>query len=615
MSDIPPGMEVCPYCKKSFKRLKSHLPYCKMVGATVAAEQKVCQAKPATLSHTDKRNGPIKDVIKAKETTLETEREERTTKLIRNKPKRTTKSLPLLGLKKASNTKTEKYIKNQIQLSPKMLKNTEPKITLQAETKAQFHASENTSPKRELATDVPKSGDSRNNPSEAEASLLLGPMEPFSSNQDRQSSPGLARDVQTPSASLKSDKINLLRQELLVKSLDVPVDYCSSPINLNNELKTVRTSLSSSKRNSKPRDHLSEVPTDVRSSETQEENTQSLILGPRVSPFSKIPVEESEEVMYGMRANGLHLGVEVHGVKGNAEKSLSVRETQDWPPRSNGYKKNSGTDDSVAEKQSQDERPSFNLSTPRGTTRNEFLSVSQSSNQSLTSLAIKCLHEEKAKARSHNPGSGIQTLVEGEEQASLEPRSAHHCQALHAGPSQWPLNPAWHHTSKTPFTSQVDAAGRRALPCSMGLEWFPELYPGYLGLGVLPGKPQYWNAMAQKPQLMSPKEERLSPVPLLERRSTDRRILEPLTRLTTSSFSLMRLLGALQKGWTRCSSTVKGSGVGSITMLFTGYFVLCCSWSFKHLTASSILSLKTLRHLFRGTGRSFPWSAASLPAV
>nr|KAF6415125.1 sperm-expressed protein 1 [Molossus molossus] len=73
--------------------------------------------------------------------------------------------------------------------------------------------------------------------------------------------------------------------------------------------------------------------------------------------------------------------------------------------------------------------------------------------------------------------------------------------------------------------------------------------------------------------------------PLLERSSTALWSWDPPTKLTTSNVSLMRLLGAVQKGWIKCSTTMK-SGVGGVTMLFTGYFVLCCSWSFRHLTFS-----------------------------
>ncbi|XP_045381159.1 uncharacterized protein C17orf80 homolog isoform X2 [Lemur catta] len=576
MSDIPPGMELCPYCKKPFKRLKSHLPYCKMIGPTIPADRKVSQSKPGTLPRAKKVKEPIKDLMKAKRRELQTESKERNTKLIMDKPEHTIKSfpLPLVALERASTTEADKNIKNQIQLSCKTLKNSGPKTAFQGETKAQFYASENTSPKRELAKDLPKSVESRCNPSKTEVSLPVGSMEASLSNQDRKYSSAIPNDVHTTSANLKLDKINSQRQELLVKLLDVPTGDCySSPKNLSDGVKRVRTSLSSDERNSKGMDHLSGASTDVRDSETQEKDTESLILSLKISSSGKIQVMENQE-------KGLSLGVEVCGSKGNTEKSVSATGMQEWTAISNGSE-NFKTDDLATEKKSQDEGH-LNLCIPRETADSEFFSVSHSSNQSLTSLATKFLKEEKAEACSHNGGPNVKALLESNGQVSLEPKSGCQFQALHTG-CQQPLHSAVHHTSKSPFISHVAAADRKTLPSSMGLEWFPELYPGYLGLGVLPGKPQYWHEVAQKPELISPQGGRLSQVPLLERSSTDISSLERPTRLTTSNFSLMRLLEAVQKGWLRCNTTIRKSGVGGITMLFTGYFILCCSWSFRHL--------------------------------
>ncbi|XP_058442073.1 uncharacterized protein C17orf80-like [Marmota monax] len=44
--------------------------------------------------------------------------------------------------------------------------------------------------------------------------------------------------------------------------------------------------------------------------------------------------------------------------------------------------------------------------------------------------------------------------------------------------------------------------------------------------------------------------------------------------------SALQLLGAVCRGWIWCNTTVRKSWVGGITMLFTGYFTLCCSRSF-----------------------------------
>uniref|UniRef100_A0A9L0JD24 Mitochondrial nucleoid associated protein 1 n=1 Tax=Equus asinus TaxID=9793 RepID=A0A9L0JD24_EQUAS len=565
-------MEVCPYCKRPFKRLKSHLPHCKMIGSPVPADQKVCQSTPATLPRAKKAKGATKE---AKERALGTESERRNPKLKKDAPERTVKSFPLLavGLQTASNAKTDKDIKNQSQLSLKMLENTEPKITFQGETKAQFFASENTTPEKELEKDLPKSGKSRSTPSETEASLPQGPLFPSSSNQGRKYSSALRNDVQTTSANLRLDRIDPPRQKLLAKLLDMPSDdYHNSPMNLKYGVKRVRASLSSNERDSKARGHFADVSSNVRDSESQEKNPESQVLGFKVSPLGKIQVRENEE-------RGLKLEVEACGSKGNAEKSVSVTEMTSV---SDDSKTDFSTDDSATKKKSQGEDSNLNVFMPRETACNDLLSVSQSCNQSLTSLALKFLQEEKAEACHHNRVPDVKALMESGDQP-LQPEPGRHPQTLHPG-CQQSLHSTQHHASKSPFTSQITVvADRKSLPSSLGLEWFPELYPGYLGLGVFPGQPRYWNAMAQKPQLLSPQGERLSQVPLLERSSTAVRSLEPPTWITTSNFSLMRLLGAVQKGWIRCSATVK-SGVGGITMLFTGCFVLCCSWSFRHLS-------------------------------
>ncbi|XP_064225439.1 uncharacterized protein C17orf80 homolog isoform X2 [Aotus nancymaae] len=596
MSDNPSRMEVCPYCKKPFKRLKSHLPYCKMIGPTIPTEQKVYQSKPASLPHAKKMKGPIKVVvIKAKGKELETENEERNSTLMMDKPEQTVKSFPppAVGLQRATTTEADKDGKNPTQPSFKMPKNTKPKTAFQEETKAQFYAAENTSPKRELAKDLPKSGESRRHPSEAGASLLVGSIEPSLSNQDRKYSSTLPNNIQTTtSCDLQLDKIDPQRQELLVKLLDGPTGDChSSPKNVGDGVKRVRTSLSSNERDSKGRDHLSGVPADVRVTETPEKNTESLILSLKMSSLGKIQVTENQE-------KGLTLGVETCGSKRNAEKSVSATEKREWTALSHGSE-NFSTNDPATGKKSQGEGPHLSLFIPRETTY-EFHSVSQPSGQSLASLATKFLQEEKAEAWSHNRVPGVKALMESPEgQVSLEPKSVSQFQASHIG-YQSPLHSTQHHTPQSPFTNHAAAAGRKTIPSCMGLEWFPELYPGYLGLGVLPGKPQYWNAVSQKPQLTSPQAETLSQVSLLERSSTHMRNLEPPTGLTTSSFSLMRFLGAVQKGWIRCNTTIRKSGVGSITMLFTGYFILCCSWSFRHL---------------KKLCRPLPWKSTAPPCV
>ncbi|XP_029784489.1 uncharacterized protein C17orf80 homolog isoform X1 [Suricata suricatta] len=559
-------MEVCPYCKKPFKRLKSHLPHCKATRASVPADHRAQQSKLATRPHATERKRPITDLNATKERESETKSEKRNTKLVTDKPERTMKSFPLQAdaLGRARITGAGEDLRNRVQCSLNMLTDPEPKLAFQGETKAQFFASETTTPKTELAKGLPPSGKSRRKLSETKASLPLGPGEP-SSHEDRKCSSALPDDVQTTSPRL--DRIDPLRQKLLVNLLDTANgDFRSSPMNLRYGVERARTSLTSSEAESKAKDPLSEVPSDVRDPERQEKGTESQFSDFKVSPGGETHARENQ-------GEGLDLGAEARGSTGNVEKSASVTDMQDRGASLSSDAKDFSGDNSATRKKGRDEGPDFSVFSPRETTCSELLSVSPSHNQNPASLAARFVQEGKAEACRPRRVPGMNTFSERGERSP--PQHGPSC-----GPQQ-SFRSVLRHASDGPF-SQVAVAGRKGLSGSLGLEWFPELYPGYLGLGVLPGRPQYWKAVAQKPQLIGPQEERHSQVPLLERSWPALRSWGPPTRLPTSSLSLMRLLGAVQKGWVRCRATVR-SGVGGVTMLFAGYLVLWCSWSFRHL--------------------------------
>ncbi|XP_073901331.1 mitochondrial nucleoid-associated protein 1 isoform X3 [Castor canadensis] len=563
ISDTQPRMEVCPYCKKPFKRLKSHLPHCKMIGSTIPTDQGVNQSKPATPLHAKKVKRLTKDLIKVKGGELETESEERDTKLVSKKLGQTVESFPLLA-------KAGKDINDKNHLSFKMLKHTEPKTPFQGGTKASY-VLDNISPKRELAKDLPKSEERRCNPSETEASLLADSTEPSLLNQDRKYISATSNDVQATSVSLKLDTIDPQRQRLLIKLVSVPSSDYHRPENLSNGVQRIRASVLSKESDSAGRGYLPGVSTDVKNTEAQEKNSESLILGLHTNPLDKMQVKNQEKQF--------DLGVEVCGSKGSAEKSVSATEMQEWTSVSRGCE--SFTGNSATDGKAQDEDPLTNLVTPQEATYDMFLPLSQSQAQSLASLAVKSLQEEKAQFCSHNQSSGVKLLLEGKEEASVEPQPACQPQALLPGCQRSSCS-TQDHISQSALINHV-AADRKTPSSSMGLEWFPELYPGYVGLGVLQRKPQYWNSVAQKPWRTSSPWGGLSKVPLLERSSTDVRSLEPLTGPAASTYPLMRLLGVMHKGWIRCNTTIKKSGVGGITMLFTGCFIVCCSWSFRHL--------------------------------
>ncbi|XP_040845519.1 uncharacterized protein C17orf80 homolog isoform X2 [Ochotona curzoniae] len=569
MGDSQPKMEVCPYCKKPFKRLKSHLPYCKLRGLASPRDQKGQQLKPAELARGTKVKEPIRDRMKAQRG--QSEREKKSTKLLRDKPVQTSETSPILavGSEGAGSTNTpDKDSKNQVQLSAKML-NTEPETSRHGETNSRLYAPESTSAEKELSRNVcPSDNSSCSHPGTA-ASLVIGSLEPSLSTQGGMYPSAPPHDVHTASSDLKLDTADPQRQGLLATLLDVPPgDYHSSPRNLSDGAEGPKISVSGNARDALGRAGPSGVSAGVRDTEAGHKDTESLVSGVTVNPLGPAHGKRHE-------GKGLHLEGEAGGSKGNAEKSVPAREIPEPTSASLGSR-GFQTADSATEKTSRDEGLRSHVFTPRERAYNEFLSVLQASNHNLTSVAIKLLQEEKAEEARHQVPD-VRASVESMEHTSLDPTSGQRtaCQQF--------LEPAQHHVRNSPFFSRVDTGARKTLSGSVGLEWFPELYPAYLGLRVLPEKPLYWGALIQKPQLPSPQGAGHSPVPWLERSSTALRSVEPPSRLPASGLSLKRLLEAAQKGWIRYNSSMRQRGVGGVTMLFTGYFILCCRWSVRHL--------------------------------
>nr|XP_045014679.1 uncharacterized protein C17orf80 homolog isoform X2 [Jaculus jaculus] len=520
MSDTGSRMEVCPYCKKPFKRLKSHLPHCKVMGPDTAVGQ-VYHSKPAIPPRTKKEKRPIKDLTKAKRRERETENKSRDNKLISDRPEWTVGTVgsfpPPVGLERVGARKADKEIKD-----PDRRSFPQPEKTSQGEMAALPRASVTTSPKTEFVKDVPKSEESRRGLSETGTALLAGTVEPpFKEARKYSRLPG---DVRASSPNRTLDPVDLQRQGLLAKLQDVPVSDSHPPENLSS-VQRERAPASGKENGSRGGGHLPGASTGPSHTETLGKIPKPLTVGLHTNLLSELQVRENPEKEDGLRVKC--------GSKENAQKSVSVTGMQDWASVDSDYRNFT--------KEKPPDGILLNLSMSQEATHRKLLSTSQPSHQSLSSLAVKSL-----QFCGPHPVSALTLSGESKEQASLEARSACHPQALQMAcqPSSYS---AQHLFSKMSPASLVAAGDAKALPISMGLEWFPELYPGYVGLGVLPRTPQHWNSTAQMPQLASPRGESLS------------------------------------QGWVRCSTTVRRSGVGAVTMLFAGYFVLGCRWSFRHL--------------------------------
>ncbi|XP_051014943.1 uncharacterized protein C17orf80 homolog [Acomys russatus] len=553
MGDARPRTEVCPYCQKPFKRLKSHLPHCKMAGAPISADRKLYQSKPATLPRKAKKEkSPTKDLAKAKENELKTESAETKVKSENSRSEWAAASSPLpvrvseRGASKAGGETTD-----QNQLCFPALGHAKRKVAPQSPV------SDATSPMRELTRDESKSKGSPRRPSEMEAASLVSSGDPFLSIQDGKHSSAQLHAQPATCTSLRLGTVDPQRQKHLAKLLDMSTSNCHSP--KSGSLGVQRgPPVLSTESSSLDGDHLSGVSPHPGSTETQK--SESVLLGLRTVPLGNARVREHQE---------LGLGIELCQSKENPDNRQPATQAQERACLSRG-----GKDPTSATKAKPQAAPArLNVSAPPEGALSKLLSVPASGHETLPSLAVKAQLCDQSQVPAI-------TLLVGSERSVLEPtplRHPHAVQTSHRTASYSAPYPVCKNSLFSPV-----AADPEAPPRAVGLEWFPELYLGYVGLGVLPRRPQPWTSVPQTRPLAAAQGGSVWKVPWLGRSSADSRSLEPLA-LTTSSCALMSLLGAVHKGWVRCNTTVKKSGVGRLTMLFAGYFILCCSWSFKHL--------------------------------
>ncbi|KAM5273359.1 mitochondrial nucleoid-associated protein 1 [Ctenodactylus gundi] len=450
MGDPQPRMQVCPYCKKPFKRLKTHLPHCKMVGPATPMDQELRPSQLPTHPQAKKVTELFRDLVNGREFTAE--RKKGNTKLKKGKPEGTVASIPqeVVGSEGRGASEARQDTEDQNQLSFGRSECAAPESPFQGGGEAQLQALDGSS-ERELAQDVPAPGERRRDPSGRKVTLLAGPVEPSVLNQDRKFPSAAGKDAQATLANLRLDPADPQRQRLPVRLLDVPVGDCHlSPGNPSDG--RVRAAALSKEQEARGRGS--------GDAGGQEKNSESRVL----SILAKSQVKNREKE--------LSLEPWVYGSKGNAN---------------------------------------------RRTSRAGML--------------------QRRASGSHSADVGSGDPAAGRTSSDL---SVFMLQKATSGELLSPSPPS-------PF-SQGGTTDTKLLPYSVGLEWFPELYSSYLGLGLLPGRPQYWNPMAQKPQL-------------------------------TGSQG-----GRLPKGWIRSSSAVRKSGPGGVTMLFVGCVVLCCSWSFRQLS-------------------------------
>ncbi|XP_029768072.1 uncharacterized protein C17orf80 homolog isoform X2 [Terrapene carolina triunguis] len=236
MAGAPPGMELCPYCRKPFKRLKSHLPYCKMAGGMKAAfnldkmaslDLKASQSKPVRLLATEKKRGQSKEKITTPDNSSERESKKKSLYTIGNKVESKLNSLQIggtAGSEIASNLPAEKPGKNtkrQIKLTSEKTHRDEGMTIVQEEARMHMNAAEERTSKAKHAKQLPTKQKSRSkNTSHDENSAPGGILELSSLNKDGKSASKFPNDP-IRSAKQKQRKVGSSTQEV-AGSLDLP---------------------------------------------------------------------------------------------------------------------------------------------------------------------------------------------------------------------------------------------------------------------------------------------------------------------------------------------------------------------------------------------------------
>ncbi|OCT60395.1 uncharacterized protein C17orf80 homolog [Xenopus laevis] len=139
--------------------------------------------------------------------------------------------------------------------------------------------------------------------------------------------------------------------------------------------------------------------------------------------------------------------------------------------------------------------------------------------------------------------------------------------------------------SSGPVLQQQATLTRSVVPaCSLGLQWFPELYPNYISLRLILGRHNHGNIEWNTNKIHTPKKAHHE-IPLALRNLMDVRMKE-LPTWIVNNFSIKTLPGAVQKAWGQYYSkyiNVKKGGMGGLTMLLAGYCILSYSWNYGHI--------------------------------
>ncbi|XP_067403385.1 mitochondrial nucleoid-associated protein 1 [Emydura macquarii macquarii] len=603
MAGAPSGMELCPYCRKPFKRLKSHLPHCKMAGdmktafdsgKVPSADLEASHSKPVRLLAPKKIKGQSKEKITTTDNGSERESKKKPLDTVRNKAENKLNALQIrgsAGSEIASSLPAEKPGKNtkwQIKLSSEKTHRDEGMSTAQEEAKMHMNAAKERTSKAKHAKKLPTTQKIRSkNTSSDENSVPGGILELSSLNKNGKCASESPNDPIRSSAQQKQRKVESPMQEV-AGSLDLPTgDPESIPRAAIEGVKVVIEK------------HRVKVLRGRNESKIQGAVADRATTGNCMSQRWHMEMQASDcSDSHADTVQSDHCkNMNVTGAMNTHAFSLEVAESNTWSGE--GEKSNSLTATEMhvlgdhveadCRKISSDLIQRDRVDKSEIEEKQFYLNGDVDSKASFSaSLAEKPHPTVRETLRGTSEGiassylTGVQQLLKDEQRIALVSESV-----LNKGrrDSELALKQHLFHTSENQPTYLFQSSGRNIQARSIGLEWFPELYPNYHRLSMFPGRPLPGNVEI-KMKTIKPSFLEGPQAPLIERCLMDVKIKELPAWLSACDFSPKGLLGAVQKAWSSyCNKyiDVKKGGAAGISMLLAGYCVLSYGWRYDQL--------------------------------
>ncbi|XP_072259569.1 mitochondrial nucleoid-associated protein 1 isoform X2 [Pyxicephalus adspersus] len=573
-------METCPFCGKSFKRLKSHLPHCKMARAkndSSATEQ----ATKSTKAGRKKASS-----VEAKEKNVKNEGDDHmkvTKKTQANKKTSNGTQKTRLEVKEKKDLKKDKQ-NGEVDQAHGKNRFIEKEGPTMIAWLGPTHLTMLKSP--EVATPLVKPGpvhvpvtQPRSNLKPSAHQALAGSSESLKTSEDL-TRPTQIEDDRGVIEETGSAYVKEVSQ--ITKDRTQQEDNWSFGEDLEGSLME--------KPSQKPNHQHTLLPSDPHSSFLLSTKTSSL--DNQFSSHSQLPNQSRK-----LQTSDVHA---LKTTKTSFEGQLDLNHARNiedltWP---NQMEDNRGAVEETRSTQTSLHEEVSNV-TKDGTHQEDLWSFRDDLKSSL-------MEKPSQKPNHHHsllPSDPCSSFLLSTMASSLDEQYSSHSQLPNS--SQPPDTNAFK-TTKTSFKGQLDLTPAWNIgifwpvrdASSLGLQWIPELRSNYVQLKIVPEKinlMSFNRRRGPKPEVLGSadsghyKPAPLPPfpkVPLTSRRLMDVRIGEMLSWLALQRFSMKTIPELGQRAWTQYYNkyiNVRKGGIGGIAMILASYCVFSYTWNYHHI--------------------------------